>query len=78
MQPLFSQNDNLNISVGTAFNSKNALGFYNNLRTNNKSNINFNQSSIWVNVVTPKVLPLIAYILISLMLIVNFYLFSFS
>jgi hypothetical protein len=42
MQPLFSQNDNLNISVGTAFNSKNALGFYNNLRTNNKSNINFN------------------------------------
>ena len=42
IQPLFSQNDNLNISVGTAFNSKNTLGFYNSLRTQNKSNINVN------------------------------------
>ena len=41
-QPLFSQNDTLNISVGTAFNSGNVLGFYNNLRTQNKSNVNFN------------------------------------
>ena len=41
-QPLFSQNDNLNLSVGTAFNSGNVLGLYNNLRTQNKSNINFN------------------------------------
>ena len=41
-QPLFSQNDALNMSVGTAFNSKNTLGFYNNLRTQSKSNINFN------------------------------------
>ena len=32
-QPLFSQNDNLNMSVGTAFNSGNVLGVYNNLRT---------------------------------------------
>jgi hypothetical protein len=41
-QPLFSQNDTLNMSVGTAFNSGNVLGVYNNLRTQNKSNINFN------------------------------------
>jgi hypothetical protein len=41
-QPLFSQNDNLNMSVGTAFNSGNVLGIYNNLRTRNKSNVNFN------------------------------------
>ncbi|MDA9283236.1 capsule assembly Wzi family protein, partial [Amylibacter sp.] len=41
-QPLFSQNDTLNISVGTAFNSRNVLGVYNNLRTQNKSNFNFN------------------------------------
>ena len=41
-QPLFSQNDNLNMSVGTAFNSENVLGIYNNLRTRNKSNVNFN------------------------------------
>ena len=41
-QPLFSQNDNLNLSVGTAFNSGNVLGVYNNLRTQNKSNVNFN------------------------------------
>jgi len=42
IQPIFSQNDNLNMSIGTAYNSKNKLGFYNNLRTQNKSNINFN------------------------------------
>ena len=41
-QPLFSQNDKLNMSVGTAFNSGNVLGVYNNLRTQNKSNVNFN------------------------------------
>jgi hypothetical protein len=41
-QPLFSQNDNLNLSVSTAFNSGNVLGFYNNLRSRNKRNVNFN------------------------------------
>jgi len=41
-QPLFSQNDTLNMSVGTAFNTGNVLGVYNNLRTQNKSNVNFN------------------------------------
>jgi len=41
-QPLFSQNDTLNMSVGTAFNSGNALEVYNNLRIQNKSNVNFN------------------------------------
>jgi hypothetical protein len=41
-QPSFSQGDNLNITVSTAFNSKNALGLYNNLRTQNKSIINYN------------------------------------
>jgi len=41
-QPLFSQNDALNMSVGTAFNSGNVLGVYNNLKTQNKSNVNFN------------------------------------
>jgi len=41
-QPLFSQNDTLNMSVGTAFNSGNVLRVYNNLRTQNKSNVNFN------------------------------------
>jgi hypothetical protein len=41
-QPLFSKNDNLNMSVGTAFNSGNVLGVYNNLRIQNKSNVNFN------------------------------------
>ena len=30
------------MSVGTAFNSGNVLGVYNNLRTQNKSNVNFN------------------------------------
>jgi hypothetical protein len=42
MQPLFSQDDNLNITVGTAFNSKNTLGLYNNLRTQSESNTNVN------------------------------------
>jgi hypothetical protein len=41
-QPLFSQGNNLNITIGSFFNSKNAYGFYNNLRYQNKSNINFN------------------------------------
>ena len=41
-QPLFSQNDTLNMNVGTAFNSGNILGVYNNLRAQNKSNFNFN------------------------------------
>ena len=41
-QPLFSQNDTLNMSLGAAFNSGNVLGVYNNLRTQNKSNVNFN------------------------------------
>ena len=41
-QPLFSQNDTLNMSVGTSFNSGNILGVYNNLRPQNKSNVNFN------------------------------------
>ena len=41
-QPLFSQNDSLNMSLSTAFNSGNVLGVYNNLRTQNKSNVNFN------------------------------------
>ena len=41
-KPLFSKNDTLNMSVGTAFNSANVLGVYNNLRTQNKSNVNFN------------------------------------
>ena len=41
-QPLFSQNDALNMSLGTAFNSENVLGVNNNLRTHNKSKINFN------------------------------------
>ena len=41
-QPLFAKDTNLKVSVGTSFNSKNTLGFYNNLRALNKSNINFN------------------------------------
>ncbi|MDB2361460.1 capsule assembly Wzi family protein [Amylibacter sp.] len=41
-QPLFSQDTNFNMNVGTSFNSKNTLGFYNNLRAQNKSKINFN------------------------------------
>ena len=39
---LFAQSGNLKMSVGTSFNSKNTLGFYNNVRAQNKSNINFN------------------------------------
>ena len=41
-QPLFSQNTDLMINIDTSFNSKNTLGFYNNLRNQNKSNISFN------------------------------------
>jgi len=41
-QPLFSQDDTLNMRLGTAFNSGNILGVYNNLRTHNKGNVNFN------------------------------------
>ena len=41
-QPLFAQDTNLKMIVGTSINSKNTLGFYNNLRARNKSNINFN------------------------------------
>ena len=41
-QPLFSQNDTLNMNVGTAFNSGNVFGVYNNLRSQNKSNVDFN------------------------------------
>jgi len=41
-QPLFSQGTDLLMSVGTSYNSKNTLGFYNNVRTQNKSNVNFN------------------------------------
>ena len=41
-KPLFSQNDNLNIRVDTAFNSGKVLGVYNDLRTQNKSNVSFN------------------------------------
>ena len=39
---LFAQNGNIKMSIGTSFNSKNTLGFYNNVRAQNKSNINFN------------------------------------
>ena len=41
-QPLFSQDTDLMMSIDTSFNSKNTLGFYNNLRAQNKSNIRFN------------------------------------
>ena len=41
-QPLFAQDTNFNMSVGNAFNSGNILGVYNNLGTQNKSNVNFN------------------------------------
>jgi len=41
-EPLFSQDTDLVMSVGTSFNSKNTLGFYNNIRTQNRSNVNFN------------------------------------
>jgi hypothetical protein len=39
---LFAQNSNLKMNVGTSFNSKNTLGFYNNLRAKNKNKNNFN------------------------------------
>ncbi|MDC0146043.1 capsule assembly Wzi family protein [Amylibacter sp.] len=42
MHPSFSHGNNLNTTLSTAFNSKNTLGLYNNLRTQNKSNINYN------------------------------------
>ena len=42
IQPSFSQEDRLNTTINTAFNSKNALGLQNNLRTQNKSIINYN------------------------------------
>jgi hypothetical protein len=42
IEPLFSQNNNFNISVSTSYNSKNTLGSYNSLKAQNKSNINFN------------------------------------
>ena len=42
IQPLFSQTNNLKMSVGTSINSEHVLGLYNNLRTPNISNINFN------------------------------------
>jgi hypothetical protein len=41
-QPIFSQTSNLSMNVGTNFNSKNTIGTYNGLRTQNKNNINFN------------------------------------
>ena len=41
-QPIFSQDSTLMMSVDTSFNSKNTLGFYNNIRAQNKSNISFN------------------------------------
>jgi hypothetical protein len=41
MQPSFSQGNNLKTTISTAFNSKNALGLHNNLRTQNKSIINY-------------------------------------
>jgi hypothetical protein len=41
-KPLFSQDSKINMNIGTAFNSGNTLGVYNNLRTQNKRNVNFN------------------------------------
>ncbi|MDA9032450.1 capsule assembly Wzi family protein [Amylibacter sp.] len=41
-QPLYSKNNDLLISVGTDFTSKNILGSYKNLKFNDRSNINFN------------------------------------
>ena len=40
--PLFSQSNSLNMSLGTAFNSGNVFGVYNNLRSQNKSSVDFN------------------------------------
>jgi hypothetical protein len=45
-QPLFSQNDKLNLSVGTAFISNESFGNYNNIRFQNKNNININLALI--------------------------------
>ena len=41
VQPSFSQNTDLNVSIGTSFKTKNMLGLYDNLRSQNKSKINF-------------------------------------
>jgi hypothetical protein len=41
-QPLFSQTNNLKMSINTAINSQSILGFYNELRAQNKSNVSFN------------------------------------
>ena len=41
-QPLFSHDTDLKMSVSTSFNSKNTLGFYNNVRAQSKSSIKFN------------------------------------
>ena len=41
-QPLFSHDTDLKMSVSTSFNSKNTLGFYNNIRNQNRSDVNFN------------------------------------
>ena len=41
-QPLFSQDIDAMMSIDTSFNSKNTLGFYNNLKNQSKSNISFN------------------------------------
>jgi hypothetical protein len=43
-QPLFSRDNSFNMKLTTALNSDNTLGFYNNLRPENKSNINFDLS----------------------------------
>jgi hypothetical protein len=40
-QPLFPQDTDLMMNVSTSLNSKNTLGPYNNIRTQNKSNVNF-------------------------------------
>lgn len=42
MHPVYSQNDKLDVNINAAFNSKNILGFQNNLRFPNKSNIIYN------------------------------------
>ena len=41
-QPLFSQNNNFYMNLSTSLNSKKTLGFYNNIRNQNKNNININ------------------------------------
>jgi hypothetical protein len=40
-QPLFSESNSLNMSLGTAFSSGNVFGVYDNLRSQNKSNVGF-------------------------------------